>query len=116
MPSQFMIHRQRLEALLRAFSEDKLSPIPVKAMGHRYVMTDGHHRAAALLQLGWQQLPVVMDEDELDMQLYQRCVDVCVQRGIHDARGLLQAVVEEEAWQEWIRFCDRIQAEAGEKP
>lgn len=114
-PSQFYISEKKLKDIMDWFSADNLSafePIPVKMLDGIPVMTDGHTRAVAALLSGIDRVPLVWDEDELDWDMYRKCVKKCKERGIISPSGLLMCIISEADYQEkWNMWCDHIQAE-----
>lgn len=114
-PSQFYISEKKLSQLGSWFDAKDLSSfaaIPVKLLDGIPVMTDGHTRAVAALRAGLESVPLVWDEDDLDWEMYRRCVEECRRRGIFSPYDLLGTVVSEEEYHEkWDGWCDRMQAE-----
>ena len=56
---------------------------------------------------------MVWDEDELSWDLYQICVDACLERGIRNVADLEGRVLPKEEYREkWDRWCDQTQQEA----
>ena len=75
-------------------------------------MTDGHTRAAAALLAGLESVPLCRDRDDLDLEMYRRCVDECRRRQVVSPEDLVSRVVPEEEYREkWDRWCDRMQEE-----
>jgi 3-methyladenine DNA glycosylase AlkD len=114
-PSQLYIsaaklaHVQRDSTLQRP---ESLEPIPIKALGGRIIMTDGHTRALAALLAGLTEIPVVWDEDELDWEAYQICVDWCLAEGIHTVADLQGRVVPAAEYEiVWHQRCREMQRE-----
>ena len=114
-PSQFYISEKKLrqvEAWLRLRELSNFEPIPVKLLDGLPVMTDGHTRAAAALRAGLERVPLVWDRDELDWDMYRRCVAECRRRGVNSPAELLRRVISEAEYAEkWDRWCDEMQAE-----
>ena len=114
-PSQLFISEKKLEEVNAWFDPDDLSrfeAIPVKMLDGLPVMTDGHTRAAAALLAGCERVPLVWDTDELDWDMYRRCVKECRKQGISSPRDLLERIIPEEAYEKkWNRWCDVMQAE-----
>ena len=114
-PSQLYISDKKLKAVREWFDLRDLSgfePIPVKMLDGVPVMTDGHTRAAAALLSGLASVPLCRDEDELDWEMYRRCVRECRKQDIFSPADLLGRIVSEEEYEEkWDRWCDRMQAE-----
>lgn len=114
-PSQFYISERKLREIQAWFRPEDLSgfaPIPVKLLDGRPVMTDGHTRAVAALLAGLEELPLVLDEDELDWDMYRKCVEECKRRGVNSPADLLGHVISEDEYREkWDRWCDEMHAE-----
>ena len=86
--------------------------IPVKILGDVPVMTDGHTRAIAALLCGLDRVPFCWDEDDLDWEMYRRCVQECRKRDIFSPADLLGRIIPESEYDEkWNQWCDRMQAE-----
>ncbi len=114
-PSQFFISERKLRDV-RAWLEPSglsgFSAIPVKMLDGVPVMTDGHTRAAAALLSGLESVPLVWDRDDLDREMYRRCVAECRKRGILSPKDLVNRVVPEKEYREkWDRWCDGMQEE-----
>ena len=114
-PSQFYISEKKLHDIEMWLDPADLSgfePIPVKILDGIPVMTDGHTRAAAALRAGLTSVPLVADEDDLDWEMYRRCVQECRKRDIFSPADLLGRIIPESEYDEkWNRWCDRMQAE-----
>ena len=114
-PSQFCISQRKLNGVRDWFDPNDLSgfePIQVKMLDGVPVMTDGHTRATAALLCGLDRVPLCRDEDDLDLEMYRRCVSECRSRGIVSAADLQGRIISEEDYEkEWNMWCDRMQAE-----
>lgn len=89
--------------------EDKFSPLPIKQIGHRIFLTDGHTRAYLAYQAGWERVPVIWDEDELDWEAYLICVQTAEAKGVHSVADLATRILSEEEYQEkWLNWCQEI--------
>ena len=112
-PSQLYISAAKLAHVQRTFDPQRpesLDPIPIKALGDRVIMTDGHTRALAALLAGLAEVPVVWDEDELDWEAYQICVDWCLTEGIRTIADLQDRVVPAAAYEVvWYQRCREMQ-------
>ncbi len=108
-PSQLYISAQKLAQVMTWWDRQCLAtlpPVPVKRLNGRVVYTDGHTRAFAAYQQGFVKVPVVWDEDELDGEAYQICVDWCVDAGIYTVMDLKDRVIPPEAYELlWIGRC-----------
>ena len=118
-PSQFYISEKKLRDVEAWFDKEELSgfsPIPVKLLDGRAVMTDGHTRAVAALRAGLESVPLVWDEDDLDWEMYEICVEACRSRQVFSPVDLLQRIVSETEYQErWDGWCDAMQAEVEQR-
>ena len=114
-PTQLYISCEKLKAIQASvdFSNLKaIPPIPVKMLNGLLIMTDGHTRAYAAYLAGLEAIPVVWDEDPLDWEAYQICVDWCLAEGIRSIADLHARVVNMQEYQEkWLDRCRKMQAE-----
>lgn len=114
-PSQFYISEEKLAAVEQWLDPRDLSgfaPIPVKWLDGRPVMTDGHTRAVAALKAGLQQVPLMPEEDELDWEMYRRCVAACRERGVLSPQELQGRIIGGEDYKTlWDHWCDDMQRE-----
>ena len=112
-PSQFYLSKEKLERIMGWFDPGDLSnfePLPVKHLNGRVIFTDGHTRAYAAYRAGCTRVPLIWDEDELDWNLYQICVDACLERGIRSVADLAPRILNlEEYTEKWNRWCDQMQ-------
>jgi hypothetical protein len=119
-PSQLYISAQKLAQVMVWWEPPRLvtlTPVPIKRLNGRVIYTDGHTRAFAAYQRGFTKVPVVWDEDELDWEAYQICVDWCLEVGIHTVIDLQRRVIPPETYERlWLGRCrrmhDRLEAEA----
>ena len=115
-PSQFYLSEEKLKAIMAWFDPSNLGnfdPLPVKSLNGRVIFTDGHTRAYAAYRAGCLEVPMIWDEDELSWDLYQICVDACLERGIRNVADLEGRVLSKEEYREkWDRWCDQMQQEA----
>lgn len=112
-PSQLYISAAKLACVQRDFDparSDTLEPIPIKALDGRVIMTDGHTRALAAYLAGLTEVPVVWDEDELDWEAYQICVEWCLEAGIRTIADLQDRIVPAEEYEVvWHQRCREMQ-------
>ena len=97
-PSQFYISEGKLRAVEAWLNPEDLTayePIPVRILDGRPVMTDGHTRAVAALRAGLESVPLGWDADELDWDMYRRCVAACREREICSPADLLRQIIPE---------------------
>lgn len=109
-PSQLYISSQKLAKVLEItdFSKaESLEPLPIKRLGGKTVLTDGHTRAFAAFKSGLVRIRVFWDTDDLDWEAYQICLDWCTQEGINTIADLENRVVDPKAYEElWDKRCD----------
>ncbi len=114
-PSQLYISKTKLENLADMFADKGIEgyePVPVKELNGRIIFTDGHTRAFKLYQMGLKKIRCFWDQDELDWQAYQVCVDWCIEKGIRDISHLEQRILDDEDYEKlWHERCRRMQAE-----
>lgn len=113
-PSQFFISEKKLLDVQRWFNPSDLSgfeAIPVKMLDGIPVMTDGHTRAAAAVLAGLESVPLVWDRDDLNWDMYRKCVEECRKRQIRSPLDLVHCMIPEAEYHEkWDRWCDQMQA------
>ena len=112
-PSQFYLSEEKLERVMKWFDPEDLrnfQPLPVKCLNGRIIFTDGHTRAYAAYRAGCNKVPLIWDEDELSWDLYQICVDACLERGVRSAADLgTRILTAEEYAEKWNGWCDEMQ-------
>ena len=84
-PSQLYISQAKLTPIIHNYKSGKnqvLPPVPIKELDGRLIYTDGHTRALAAFINGQETITAVWDEDELDWEAYQICVDWCLEEDI----------------------------------
>ena len=112
-PSQLYICEAKLADVLAWWqppSLETLEPIPIKRLNGRVIYTDGHTRAFAAHRLGFTEIPVVWDEDELDWEAYQVCVDWCLDVGIRTIADLEGRVIPPKQYEVlWLDRCQTMQ-------
>lgn len=113
-PSQFYISAKKLHDIEAWFDASDLSafdPIPIKLLDGSPVMTDGHTRAVAALRAGLDSVPLAWDNDDLDWEMYRKCVEECRVRHIFSPNDLLPQIISESDYKEkWDKWCDIMQA------
>jgi len=114
-PSQLYISTAKLAHVLAWWQPptlETLEPIPIKRLNGRVIYTDGHTRAFAAYRLGFTEVPVVWDEDDLDWEAYKICVDWCLDAGIRTIACLEGRVVPPEQYETlWHDRCQVMQDE-----
>lgn len=114
-PSQFYISAEKLQAIQAWFDPDDLSnfdPIPIKKLDGELVSTDGHTRCVAALLAGLTAVPFVWEQDELNWEMYRRCVAACKEKGIFSMNELQSRIISASEYEiKWNQWCDVMQAE-----
>jgi len=114
-PSQLFISSEKLSQEMRDFDAlkpDSLSPVPVKELGDRTILTDGHTRALAALLSGLSEVRVCWEDDEMDWEAYEICVDWCEREGIHTIADLKDRIVPPAEYETlWLNRCKEMQQE-----
>jgi hypothetical protein len=118
-PSQLYINSEKLSLIVKECDPirvETLSPIPVKKLRNDIVSTDGHTRAFAACLNGLSEVRVFWDEDEMDWEAYEICVEECKKRGIYKIADLRDKVVSDEDYQLlWRGWCDAMHEELDKK-
>ncbi len=108
-PSQLYVCESKLENVGMWFNPSDLSnfePLPVKMLRGRYTLTDGHSRAVAACLWGLKEVPVYIDEDELDMCFYEKLLDWCDSEGVHGIEDLSARRENYKDYQRlWLKRC-----------
>jgi ribosomal protein S18 acetylase RimI-like enzyme len=120
-PSQLYISEVKLKkvvTLLKEVDPRTLPPIPIKRIGDLTFFTDGHTRALALMEQGYEEVQVYYDQDDLvDWLQYLICVSWCEEANIKEIGNLRNRVVDHSTYRRlWHKRCDSMQkaVEAGE--
>lgn len=112
-PSQFYLSEEKILAIQQWFSPDDLSnfeALPIKLLNGRMIFTDGHTRAYSAWKAGLDKVPLVWDTDELDWEMYRRCVDACLGLGISSVADLDGRILSAEDYKKkWNGWCDEMQ-------
>jgi hypothetical protein len=114
-PSQLYISKQKLAKVKEKFNPKDISTldvIPIKKIKNNLFYTDGHTRAFAAYQAGFTKIPVIWEEDELDWELYQICIEWCTNEGIFSIANLSERVVNQKDYELlWYKRCDDLHQE-----
>jgi hypothetical protein len=91
---------------------DLIKPIPVKKLGDKIVLTDDHTIALAAFLRGVSEVRVYWEEDELDWNAYEICVEWCRKEGVHTIADLKNRVVSPKEYDVlWVNRCKKMQKE-----
>lgn len=112
-PSQLYVSTAKLEKVLSWFNPEDINSydaIPIKKLNSRIIFTDGHTRAYAAYLKGISEIKVLWDEDDLDWDAYQICVDWCNDESITSIKGLDGRVISDEEYRVlWLERCRTMQ-------
>jgi len=112
-PSQLYISKKKLVKIqqkLDVNNPDSLETIPVKKQGNDIVYSDGHTRAFAAYLLGWEDVRVEWETEDLDWEMYEICVDWCKKAGIFSIADLESRVITHEEYEIlWYKRCKDMQ-------
>jgi len=116
-PSQFYISQEKIDKIKEWFQTQDLSnfePIPIKELNGVIIFTDGHTRAWVAYEAGLTEVPTVWDEDDLDWELYQKCVDACLERGVRTIADFKERILSSKDYMvKWDYWCDELQEKHG---
>lgn len=113
-PSQLFINSEKLSLVMKTFDVNprSIEPIPVKKIGEQIIFVDGHTRAFAAFLKGMPEVKVYWEEDELDWDAYEVCVDWCKKEGINTIADLKERVIPSKEYQVlWLDRCEKMQRE-----
>lgn len=111
-PSQLYVSAGKMRNVrewMDAAGSSEMDPIPVKRFQGRWLMTDGHTRAAAACLAGWEQVPVYLDEEQLDMAAYAKDVEWCEEEGVLSPAALTARIVSHADYERlWRKRCQEM--------
>ncbi len=108
-PSQFMVKKRLIEELRNTFEEESMDPVPVKKIDGEYIITDGHHRACVMDLLGFEKIPTIHEDEELNWEAYRINVKDCKERNVNTLKDLKKVQVNENIFkQEWVEYWDSV--------
>lgn len=118
-PSQLYICREKLADVLASnplSSTSDIKPVPVRKLGSKVVLTDGHTRVFAAFQAGLSEIRAYWDTDELDWDAYRVCVEWCTQHDIYSVRDLEERVIGKDEYEKlWYKRCRAMHEELDER-
>jgi hypothetical protein len=101
-PSQLYISSEKLSEVMKRFDVDDLEsiePIPIKKLGDNVIFVDGHTRAFAAFLYGVSEVPVYWEDEELDWDAYEICVEWCKENGIRTISDLKDRIVSQKEYE-----------------
>lgn len=113
-PSQLYISLRKLNNVMENFASKPslMEPIPIKKLGGKIVLVDGHTRALAALLHRFPRIPVYWEEEELNWEAYEICVRWCQAEEIYTIADLTNRVVAHPAYKKlWYERCANMQKE-----
>jgi len=114
-PSQLYISRKKLAKINKAFDPEiktTLGVIPVKKLGNDIIFTDGHTRAVAAFLAGYQEITVEWEDEDLDWEMYELCVQWCKDEKIFSAKDLAKRIIQHKDYKLlWYKKCEIMQKE-----
>ncbi|MCK4498752.1 hypothetical protein KAU25_06115 [Candidatus Bathyarchaeota archaeon] len=117
-PSQLYISSRKLNSVMKNFASKPslMEPIPVKKLGDRIVFVDGHTRAFAALLHRFPKVQVLWEDEELDWEAYEICVNWCRVAGIHTIADLKKRVISHQQYKKlWYERCAKMQKDLEQK-
>ncbi|WP_420170097.1 ParB N-terminal domain-containing protein [Kosmotoga olearia] len=118
-PSQLYISQAKLKRVLDIIEKEgfeALPPIPVIRLKGFIIYTDGHTRAMAAYLSGLEEVLVYWDEDELDLQAYEICVDWCLDEEIKSISDLKDRIIPHSDYEIlWYERCRKMQEDLENK-
>lgn len=111
-PSQFYLSQEKIDRIKMWFDPMDLSnfePLPIKLLNGKVIFTDGHTRAWVAHEAGLTTVPLTWDEDDLPWDLYQNCVDACLERGVRSVADLAERILPPDEYKEkWLGWCKQM--------
>lgn len=111
-PSQLYVNLIKLENVLSWFKPEDINSydaIPIKKLNNKIIFTDGHTRAYAVHLKGINEIKVYWDQDDLDWNAYQICVDWCINQNINSIVDLEKRVISDEDYKIlWLEKCRKM--------
>jgi hypothetical protein len=118
-PSQLYISTKKLAKIQEKIdpnNKESLEIIPVKKLENDIIYSDGHTRAYAAHLLGWQEVRVEWETEELDWEMYEICVDWCKTDGIYTIADLSSRVISHKDYEIlWYERCNQLKKQMEEK-
>lgn len=110
-PSQLYLDQEKIERLKGAFDPLNVrfnAPLPIKKNGGEAFLIDGHTRAFLYSEAKISVIPVYWDTDDLDMDLYQTCLEWCRKEQVIFIDDLKDRILPHEQFEkQWIERCTR---------
>lgn len=118
-PSQLFLNREKIEYFgknINPFVLDKIPPISIRKFGDKTVFLDGHTRAFLAYEHGLQKVPVYWEPEEYDWELYEICIQWCIDNKIMHISDLKDRILEKATFEKrWIGKCQDLGIELERK-
>lgn len=111
-PSQLYISSDKLSNVMKSFPSkpSSIEPIPIKKLGGQIIFVDGHTRAYAAFLMGFCEVTVYWEYEDLDWEAYEICVEWCKEEGIHIIADLKNRVISHREYEKlWYERCAKMQ-------
>ena len=118
-PSQLYLNNHKIEEVKRKYkiiNPEQIKAVPIKRLHDRIMFVDGHTRAYVLWTYGYKKIKVVWEDEELDWEAYQICVDWCKNAEITSISDLKTRIINDKSYQiKWIKRCQDMVSELEKK-
>lgn len=108
-PTQLYLSEKKLQAIQMLDQSAEIinmDPISILAVGNRFLITDGHHRAYQALLAGRDTISAEFDRDGGDA-LYALYAQACEERKIDSVLDLKNRILPQDEYEaRWYNWCD----------
>ena len=108
-PTQLYLSEKKLhdiQMLDQSAEIINMDPISILAVGNRFLITDGHHRAYQALLAGRDTISAEFDRDGGD-ELYALYAQACEERKIDSVLDLKHRILPQDEYEaKWYNWCD----------
>lgn len=108
-PTQLYLSEKKLQdiqMLYQSVENINVDPISIIAVGNRFLITDGHHRAYQALLAGQDTISAEFDQDGGDV-LYDLYAQACEERKITSVLDLKHRILPQDEYEaKWYNWCD----------
>ena len=108
-PTQLYLSEKKLQDIQMLYQSVELNnvdPISILAVGNRFLITDGHHRAYQVLLAGRDTISAEWDRDGGD-ELYHLYAQACEERKIYSVLDLKNHILPQDEYEaKWYNWCD----------
>lgn len=108
-PTQLYLSEKKLhdiQMLDQSVEIINMDPISILAVGNRFLITDGHHRAYQALLAGRDTISAEFDKDGGD-EIYHLYAQACEERKISSVIDLKHHILAQDEYEaKWYNWCD----------